>query len=147
MMPGHEPSAPCQPDRTFEVYSWPDQKRVLTLEGGTDGEARWAGNDALYIRGTPDPNGGTDDIVSLDGTSSRLPASIHRCCLSFSPDGRYVVMSAVAGEDCSLIDTATGKAVAGMPKGPGDTNDTGICQDVSWSPDGRYAIASGVSTP
>jgi hypothetical protein len=37
--------------------------------------------------------------------------------------------------------------VAGVPRGAADTNDTGICQSVSFTSDGSFAIATGVNTP
>jgi hypothetical protein len=143
-----EAQAPCAPDRTAEVYSWPAHGLLLSVPLGDDGEAWWAGNDALYVRGRPNTQlNASEYLVAMDGTRSALPPSLHGCCISFSPDGKYAVASAVPGEDCSLFDVASGAVIAGVPKGAGDTNDTGICEFVRWTPDGRYAIATGVSTP
>lgn len=143
-----EANTPCQPDRTEEVYSWPDHRLLLSVPVGNSGEAWWAGNDALYVRGRPNTQlNASEYIVVMDGTRTALPASLHGCCISFSPDGKYAIASAVPGEDCSLFYVASGAVIAGVPKGTGDTNDTGICEFVRWTSDGRYAIATGVSTP
>jgi hypothetical protein len=53
----------------------------------------------------------------------------------------------IPGEDCSLIEVSSGRTVASVPAGDGDTNDTGICQFVSWTEDGSQAIATGVGVP
>ena len=146
--PTPEAMVPCQPDRTAEVYSWPAHKLLLSVPEGDSGEAWWAGNNALYVRGRPNTQvNASEYLVAIDGTRTALPASLHGCCLSFSPDGKYSIASAVPGEDCSLFDVASGAVIAGVQKGAGDTNDTGICEFVRWTPDGRYAIATGVSTP
>jgi hypothetical protein len=133
------PPTPCTPDAGFEVYEWPSRRLVLGVPADRFGEAQWAGNARLRV------NRGT--LLALDGTRSELPQGLGGCCVSFSPDGRYAVDSVSPGEDCSLVEVETGRTLASVAAGDGDTNDTGICQFVSWTSDGRYAIATGVSPP
>jgi len=133
------PPIPCTPETTFEVYAWPSRDLVFSKEAGQFGEIEWAGAGQLRVD--------RESILSLDGTLSALPEGLRGCCVSFSPDGRYAVDSVIPGEDCSLIEVATGAVIASVPAGDGDTNDTGICQFVSWTADGSMAIATGVNTP
>lgn len=148
-VPGASPG-PCTTDTryTHEVYNWPERSLVLTLPPVELGEVRWAGNGELFVRGARDPDLGVSAyLVSLDGKRSPLPDGLTGCCASFFADRGYAIDSVTPGEDCSLIDLASGSAIAGVPRGAADTNDTGICQYVSWTPDGRWALATGVSTP
>ncbi|MEX0750014.1 MAG: hypothetical protein WD359_04320 [Dehalococcoidia bacterium] len=149
--PPDEPGAPpepCSPDPTFEVYSWPQRELVLAVPSSSGNGARWAGTGALFIDGSFDESiGAARYLMTLDGEKRALPEILHGFSVSFSPDGRHAIASAIPGEDCSLIEVATGDVLASVAAGAGDTNDTGICQHVSWSPDGRWAIASGVNTP
>ena len=141
------PTAPCRHEPAFEVYSWPGRELVLSLPASQFGEAQWAGPSALRVNGLRDPNLGPTYLVTLDGRHHHLPEVLRNCCVSFSPDGRYAVDSVTPGEDCSLIDVESGETLASVPRGPGDNNDTGICQYVSWTQDGRWAIATGVNAP
>jgi hypothetical protein len=130
------------------VYSWPAHELVLEVPLTSGGSVRWAGADALFVDGSfDDAVGSARYLLTLDGEKRALPDVLQTCCVSFSPDGRHAVASAVPGEDCSLIEVESGDTIASVPAGRGDTNDTGICQHVSWSPGGRWAIATGVSAP
>jgi len=142
--PGSRDSTPCTPEATFEVYAWPSHKLVLTIPSG---EARWSGSGRIQVRGGGDPafSSRSGFFVDLDGSKSPAPEVFAGCCGSYSPDGRYAILSLVPGEDCSLVEVSSGSTVASVSAGPGDTNDTGICQVVSWTRDGSMAIASGVA--
>jgi hypothetical protein len=143
-----EPPAPCSPDPTYEVYSWPERDLVLSIPPSSGGSVRWAGSSALFVDGSFDETiGASRYLLTLDGEKRALPEVLHTCCVSFSPDGRHAITSVIPGEDCSLIDVESGASLAVVPAGAGDTNDTGICQHVSWTSDGRWAIATGVNTP
>jgi hypothetical protein len=137
--PSTPDAAPCVSEVTFEVYAWPSRELVWSKQGGENEEVEWSGNGQLRI------NRGT--LVRLDGSETILPPGLSGCCVSFSPDGEFAVASHIPGEDCSLIDVETGEVIASVAGGEGDTNDTGICQFVSWTSDGREAIASGVNIP
>lgn len=140
--------APCVPEPTYEVYSWPEHQLLFSLHPGASGSARWAGSTKLFVDGMRDAAlNASRYLVALDGTKTALPRDLQGCCGSFSFDAALAVDSAIPGEDCSLSEVSSGTTLASVPKGPGDTNDTGICGYVRWTPDGSKAIATGVNTP
>jgi hypothetical protein len=111
------------------------------------GEVRWAGNGKLFVRARDPELGVFGYLLALDGKKSPLPEGLTGCCASFLADRGYAIDSVTPGEDCSLIDLGSGATIAGVPRSAADTNDTGICQHVSWTADGRWAVGTGVNTP
>jgi hypothetical protein len=106
-------SAPCNrsgnPDKSYEVYRWPDRTPTLTLPPAPDSyTVKWAGSESLFVRES-------SSFIDVDGNKTSVPRGLTYCCASFALDRGVAISSAIAGEDCSLIETSSG-AVPGLRK-------------------------------
>ncbi|MBF6599041.1 MAG: hypothetical protein IVW36_00855 [Dehalococcoidia bacterium] len=149
------PTPDCHRQLAFEVYGTDLSNNVIwhDYEGRLTG-AEWAGPGTLMVtfanaaQGDPSYPSSTDLLVTLGVGKHSVPDIIeHSCCVSFSPDGRYVIayVGADAGERCALFDTqvAAGtpwKELAALPPHASDSD--GFCSYVDWAPDSSRAIVS-----
>lgn len=149
--------AACESPPDFEVYNTTGVSGDQVWAGYEDqlSSAAWAGLERLLIRfrdGTRDsdfPEARSLLIGLFDGTKLALPDLLDAsCCLSFSPDGRYVVARVASGSDdrCAIFDTETPEGegwreLAAITPGPADAG-TGFCEYADWTPDATMAIVS-----